>query len=247
MHDADLVARLARVGDLGVTQPTPAMRDRARRALLVEIDQEERALNRRPKSGRRRLAVVAVLGLAACSAGTVGYASLSSPNKASAGISCHLDAQQDGSQTIHALDGRSAISVCAEDWRTGVIGTRVRKVPSLQACVDPAGDKPIRVFPSSDPSFCYRMSMRSDPTAGAHPSDIRFVQFRRDIEALYSAQGDCTTERDARALIRAALDRHQMSDWSIKAAASLTASPTTCTGDPAIDSSAREVYLFPAR
>lgn len=250
MRDGDDLERIARLGDLDLPVGSEGFDDGRQRALTMlmrQIDREHGNPTRPRVAWRgRRTAVAAVLGVGLCSAGGIGYAALSAPEKASAGISCHSDGRLDGSQTILSLDGRSAVTRCAQEWRDGIMVSGSDRVPPLQACVDPQGDQAIHVFATPDPEFCARFSMRSEPTAGTDPGDAAFVSFAKDVESRYAHLHGCATEAETRALIRSALEQHRMSDWTVTTSEPFT-SAEQCAGDPAFDSTARRVYIFPAQ
>lgn len=246
MHDDDVIDRVTRVGSQPPSRAqSESARDRALRMLEHAIE-EERHEPRRSSFFRRRTVVATAVGLGVCSVAGVGYAALTAPEKASAGVSCHSDLRLDGSQTIRSLDGRSALTICAESWRSGDVDPGEHQVPPLEACVDPRGGQAIHVFATADTRFCARYSMQSSPTAGTDPADVRFASFSRDLYAMLGQANGCVTEGTMRATIRAALDRNDLVGWTIATSAPFSRADQ-CAGDPALDSSSRVAYVFPAR
>lgn len=86
----------------------------------------------------------------------MAYAVLSPTPSHSEGVGCYLQADKDvGSVEAVPVDGGPATETCASEvWTPMVEDGSVRRIPELQACVDPDGGNAIRVFPSKDPKVC---------------------------------------------------------------------------------------------
>lgn len=212
-------------------RPGPSLRDvRALRDVGLDGDRHpaiERAAERklqamlsggqtpdRRRRVRRRVGVfsgVFVLGTAAMAGGA--YAVLKPEPALSQGIGCYLQDTTNGGVGAVPVDGRAAIESCTQEvWRAQQEAGAVRRIPQLQACIDPDGGNAIRVFPSDDPKVCDRNDgWVNDPDAGAGSE-----AFAKMDRTLRYATGKCLRRADASKVAEKALADPKLGRWKLK-------------------------------
>jgi hypothetical protein len=180
MSDDQFVQVLRAIGDLGLHPDQADAEQRVINRLEHELFALSAAQTTAPSRSRLRLRlprrrVIAISGFAALTLSAAGVASAlltHDPAKLSAGVACYDNIQRVGVISGMPLDGRLAVADCADVWRHGAFagdGSAVGKAapPTLQACVDRSGGKPIQVVPGDSPTICATIGLVSDPAAGA--------------------------------------------------------------------------------
>jgi hypothetical protein len=213
MPDTQIDDVLIAAADLGLPERDLArVDDRCLTALRRELDDAPR---RRPSRLRRRAVVAPIALLIAGTAGAVGYAALTSPSTASAGIECHTGATLAGSATITHLDGGRAVDVCARLWAQGVVapGERTPSAP-LHACVAADGTGAIHVLEGD--GVCTRVGLREDADAGADPQSAQYGRFAQRLTAdLQRPDLRCATAAQLSELVGTGLREAGLSGWTI--------------------------------
>jgi hypothetical protein len=245
LDESKLDGALVALRDAGLDEPRHAEIDaRCRAAIQREIRREQRS--GRSGAARRRVPprlAIALTALVTGSIGAVAYATLSSPEKLSAGIECHVDGSLDGGGAVISAGGRSPVEACRQLWADGTLDARAHAAPAqLRACVDPKGGGAIHVFPSADPAACDRVGLKDAPGAGTGP-DAR--QYGRFSEALLSMLNrvECPTAGQVRAMVEDSLRVAGLTDWTIRDAGGYGADRPCAS--VALDSDARVVSISP--
>src|SRR4051794_38052550 len=116
LDETKLDSALVALRDAGLDESRDAAVDaQCRAAIEREIHREQRGGGR--KGARRRLPprlAAPLIALLMGSIGAVAYATLSNPEKLSAGIECHTDGRLDGGGAVVSVDGRSPVDACRE-------------------------------------------------------------------------------------------------------------------------------------
>ena len=213
---------------------------RCRAAIEREIAREQRAARRRRVPRRVTVPLVALL---AGVAGGGAYAALSTPEKLSAGIECHLDQSRDGSGAVVSVDGRSPIEACRRLWADGALDPNAHAAPApLRACVDPAGGGAIHVFPSADPGVCRRVGLEAGPDAGTGPAARQYGRFSESLLAKLD-RVECPTATQVRQMVDDSLRAAGLTDWTIRDTGGYSAE-LPCAS-VALDSDARVATIAP--
>jgi hypothetical protein len=245
--ETEMDETLLALRDLGLPEPRHEQVDARVRAVLDrEIRREQRSSGRR--FARRRLPLRVALPVAALlmgSLGAVAYATLSNPERLSAGIECHDNGKLDGGGAIVGVDGRAATDTCAALWASGTMDPGATAAPApLHACVDPKGGNAIHVFASADSGVCERVGLKESPQAGADPRAQRYARFEQAAVAKLSAI-ECPTGAQARRIVQNSLDSAGLAaDWTIREEGG-SYGPDSACASLAIDSDARVATIAP--
>jgi hypothetical protein len=128
-------------------------------------------------------------------------------------VGCYAAARLDANIDIVSATGDQPTALCANDWTSGPLHTRLpagATAPPLVACVLPRGGA-VGVFPDTT---CATLRLQPLP-AGYGDAAAKFVGLRNDLRDQF-AQTRCVSISDGVQLAHQALVRHGFSGWTVK-------------------------------
>ena len=193
--------------------------------------------SRQARRGRpwRRAAIVIIPAALILTGAT--YALLRTAEEAASGtVTCFDVPSLDSGGSVLEADGRSPVTVCAEEWAQGKMPGSPGQVPRLVACSMPGT---VGVFPAEDQGVCEGLGLAPLPPEYEEAA-ARFAALRAALFARFP-EGECTRLSDARRITRDVLDEHGFNEWDVRAVEPSRFLP--CARPGYLDSSSRVAVL----
>jgi hypothetical protein len=174
---------------------------------LTLLDAEQTS---QPWSRRKHVRISALALCILCLGSGVAWAVFRPEPQVTATIGCATDGSQTGVVAFQP-DGRAAVEICRDLWRTGGVLPSVRAAPELTPCVaNEASPGAIIVFPTSDTGVCQRNGkVLADDDAGLNSGT-----YARVASALWATEKSCPSPAEALATAKRLIAKNGLG-WTV--------------------------------